>query len=246
MPSPIFIQRGFGGRAIFLVSSRNLEITTSSLRGRWVQHHLLHSLDPTPKRIAEYSPQLLVSMTVVSILFGQWIWQLLRAGPAFVLFAEALLPVLLVTTAIGLRALLPFVRYEFSYCNGAPAFNVHREPYQGRDCDNFVAELIVCIDAARGRLERESITDLVAGIASPPVPPAEWKWLGALVCGSIAAILPFVHGFDRTFDAMAGPVLLAFNAGSVILAVYSFLGKERRRWLALLGVAATWFSPLFF
>lgn len=247
MARPTFIQSAWGGFAIFQVTQDYLEVSPRYLGGRKDLHIPLRLLSASPQRVVKYSRHWAVILLSVAALLGWVIWKLISYGEPYGHFVRYVEPMILPFLIGGARALFPFVRYEFRDADsGRIAFNVLREMHQGRACDAFVAQLMVCIDAAKGALPPDALAQHLQSIEAPTPPPFARRWLLSIIFGAAAAGLPWVPGFVYLSDPFTLPIIMICAIFGLLLGVLAFMRGEPHRWFALIGMISAIIPPYFY
>jgi hypothetical protein len=235
------------GRAIFHVSGDKLEVTTYGLSGKSEFVYPLGDLSPHCTKVSQRKLALAFGLLAISAILGAVIWKGLTSDEPANHFIYKLGLFLAVIFSYSVRAMLPFVHYEFRRQDGQKAFNVFRELHQTKECDAFVSQLSLCIEAAQGGLIPADISghlrDIETGKKGLPI---ENKWISALVFGACAALLPLIPGYTDILSGFGALLVIGCTIGGMSLCVLSFLAKERWRWLSLIGAALGMVPPLFY
>lgn len=247
MANPTFIQRPMlDGRVIFHVSGEKLEVTSYGLGGKAELVIPLIDLSPNYTRVSRHRWVLAMGLLGLSALLFGIIWASLTSDEPHNHLARELGILLAVTLSYGVRSLMPFVHYEFRSRDGKNTLRVFREIYQAKECDAFIAQLAACIQAVHGGLTPAEIAQQLDSIEARPADPFQKQWVLALVFGALAAVLPALPGFTHKLDAFGLLLVIGLTIGAMTCCVYSFLHKERLRWLSLIGAALGLVPPLFY
>lgn len=237
MARPVFIATTLTGRTTYIASPTQIDISSFGLNGRRDLLLPLAWLKPDYERVERHRPLLAVTTLSICALFVWAMFKIGEAGEPLSQIVHLVAPLLAGPLAVGLRALFPYVWYEFRDRNGHVRFAVIREPFQTKACDAFVAQLQVSIELARGSLPDENRDEYLAQLELPDAPPPQHVWKLSVGAGVASAVLPWAGDFAR--DAGGALIVMALSFAGMTLAAVSFHQKERLRWLALLGAACS-------
>lgn len=247
MTHPTFIQNAWlGGRAIFHVSGAKIEISSRSLGQKLEAQFLLSELSPVSRRISEFKPKLALILFGMAFLAGNFVWWLHDIDEHLgKLIVHYCYPFIAIPVALGVRALFPFVRFEFRKVDGGAAFQIFEEVHQKKACAAFVAQLSLCIEAAKGSVLTSEIGSLLDRL-EPTSTPVEHRWKGSMIFGALAVLLPPIPSYADVLGGVGVLVVMGCTIGSMIFCAVSFSAKERFRWLSLLGASMGLVPPFFY
>jgi len=251
-----FLQRSRIGKAVFILYSETLEVTTHRLGARNVQVFPLHTLSADYHRTAERFYSIIV---IPLVLAGACMWLINVLLVADHPLAEGFLIYPFVGFfAFGWAALrgVPWVELlVFSNRGGHPVFYIAREKDQVDECDAFVDALLDHVEMIRQGVSPEDIREKKRrSESSVHLPgrskgrvfgPTEGRWKLSLAAGVISSgFQPLVENTVTLHDWIL-PVVLFSTIAALLFGVLSFIAKERLRYLAVFGMALSLVAPIF-
>jgi len=234
--------------AIFQVSGDHLEVTQYGLKltDRKVSKIALREISPSYTLVSERKLTLGVAALCGSIMLVILVGHIISGDDPSQLLVKELAFVLTITSTVSIRCFLPFTRYEFRDSRGGLVFSVYREIWQSRQADAFIAQLVLCIEAAHGGLSAHEISSHLAKIEIPPPPPRQLRWAASVFFGAVAAFLPVIPRFFPVLADLGALLVMGMSFGALLMCVLSFLAKEPLRWLSIAGATLGLVPPLFY
>lgn len=244
MSVPTFLAKTRVGRFLFQIRTDRLEISTGIWPGARPHERLLRTISPRFSRRAVFLPSLVFVPLLFSGVSFALVWLVGQAASVISSLVPAIYPALFggIFLVRAIRGIPPVEFYAFRDHWHREIFHIVREKPQAAECDAFVKELVLRIEAASGDLPAEQAAAVLAGAgpyasSNAIAPPSrEDRWLSAILAGGLAAGLPVLPAI-RTHEFGFFLVFLLSLAG-LAFAVFSFQAKERFRWCAILGAIA--------
>lgn len=256
MAVPTFVQKSRINQVIYQIRDGRLLISERQLLGKFQDRELdLSRLDPDYQPGIARNYTALIIFLVLAALCGTLTWagmrqSLIPQGAAiYVLQWPAIAFVVFLSAAIKWSRRIEY--YRFSNRSGHSVLVIIREREQAAECAAFITTLVAQIEIAQSDVSPEERSKRLRALGadrsySPAETPGIVLWQMSITCGVLAAGVPWLPNIHNYLGGLLIPLVILLSTGGAALSVFSFLGKEGRRWWSIIGLVLALIPPVFY
>jgi hypothetical protein len=240
----VFIQRSRFGKRVYELRDSNLTISGVFAFKKFERRVNMQHISPEFIRVRRYVVRFVYVPLIFACLAGLLIRGLrfLPGGPYFlVVVIGAILVVTWLWQAV--RGISPVEIVAFRNANNHVQFDIVKEEAQAAEFEEFIAQLSKSItgtsDSAPSGLADRRLVSLPEGQGAS----RGYWWIGSLSLGFAAGLLLIANRGNQ--DPSVVVLTFPCSFGGLFLCIYSFVAKERFRYLSVIGALMA-LAPIFF